>query len=670
MNLIFALTIVLLTSTICSAGKVGMPDAQLQVWQRMKTENHAVYQRLLTESRGYEDYGMRDGLLYVITGDNAYARKAWAQEKWRKNKTLVDGSTTNRDETRHQLPTMSLLYAWIYDGLDETGQAEFDTTMEKWVNYVLKNTRTSDSDELVGHYFGVAVYALAIKDRNLARSNELIGKIGGFDATGTGYDTWRNALKRFGLLGKGGQWIESSNYNINTSRYFVFGITAVNDALEVNKFPEFDLNEYAEGQIAEVTPDFRDSYQWGDNQDLHHLSKFARVPLWSSLCGITKNKKICYGLDRILQNEMYQGIWYAYYDPYTARETVDDMTHHASGMGLGFFKKDNSLFAVHTKPRTGADHEYDDFFDFGLYENGKWTITHPLGYYSNLYKTGTNHNTTKIWGMFPTIWQKSKKTIEAQWGDDWYYQAGTVSGQTVQSSAPQPTIVVQEGSWQLVYLHKEAIVIFQRINVKDPKSLSDFSKYRAELQALYTPYHQFRQHLPDTMTVQNGDYVWTNNGRTMRLKAYFAHDYTYGKFSACCGTPTAENKNVLTLKAKNTQEWMTLLTVIDLTNVASINRISEGEVQVNTTRIKFNADKSTPLSFEINRNASVPEPTPEPEPEPTPIPTPEPTPCPEPPPCPACPDPVICPEPIVCPTLDINIKVNDQSYECRSVPNG
>lgn len=621
-KIVIALSLLLALPTMVFAAPLAWNANQRSIWAKMKSENHPMFQRLKNDQRGEEDFGIRDGLLYLITGDASYAKKAWSSQKWRTTKVL--SGSNDRNLTRHQLETMALLYSWIYDALDDQGKKDFTTAMDNWVNFAIANTRASDSDELTGHYFGVALYALAVKDRNPDRYNQLVSAIGGFDATGENYSTWRNALKKFSKYAKGGQWIESSNYNLNTTRYLFIGVTAINEHFGVNKFPEFNFNEFAESHAAELTPNYKDSFQWGDNEEVRQLSKFRRVPTYSVLGGITKNPKILWALDKLLDSNFMQSVLYLYYDPYSPRQAIGDQNYDAPGMGVLSFKKEGRAFYSQMQARRFVDHEFNGFRNFNLFENGAWTITNTKGYYSSDYNEFRYLNDVRFWGMLPAKYQAVKKQTDFQFGSDWAYQAGIANGQSTNPSESKPKEDCPEMSSQIVYLDKEAIVTFDRANCADPKSFGDanFNLYRSELRGLYKPYHSWIIHLPDNMTVQNGDYVWKDNGRTIRLRALFEHDFTYEKFNGWGASQTSEDKHWLVLKKKNTQKFSTMMAVIDLTNSAVITKLGEGKVQINNTVIEFNANQNEAPSFKINRQAS-PQPTPDPVP---PVPVPDPVP--------------------------------------------
>jgi len=234
------------------ASKVGWSNEQAQAWQQMKNENHPLWQRLKNEADStiYADDGLRDGMVYLITGDSSYAQSAYNTVSYWAGRTKSGQEPATRNDTRINFGHMSLLYSWISDELSYQNKANFRDILDHWADLCFNiegtpyGTRTSDSDELVGHYFGVVLYALAIENEDPARSQELLNfggsnnpneavkPLGGIDSTyngKNGYSTWRNAIAMYSDRSLGGQWIESSQYNLFTVRMLLDFSKAVND---------------------------------------------------------------------------------------------------------------------------------------------------------------------------------------------------------------------------------------------------------------------------------------------------------------------------------------------------------------------------------------------------------------------------------------------------------
>src|SRR6185295_19091521 len=113
-----------------------------------------------------------------------------------------------------------------------------------------------------GSYFGIVFLYLATADENAAAVN-FFNKafVGGLDATGTDRTTLRNTIAQYvSQMAEGGEWIESSEYNLGTVRLLLMGAEGVRTATGEDHFPEVTkfLTRAALRPIYFITPDRKD----------------------------------------------------------------------------------------------------------------------------------------------------------------------------------------------------------------------------------------------------------------------------------------------------------------------------------------------------------------------------------------------------------------------------
>jgi hypothetical protein len=116
--------------------------------------------------------------------------------------------------------------------------------------------------------------------------------VGGLDATASDLkSSMRNSIKKYVELSKGGQWVESSSYNLGTLRLVLSGAEGVRTATGVDHFPEITAlqKELALSQIYEMAPDHKQAYQWGDVEHTRELELFHRSTLLGQLAGLNQN---------------------------------------------------------------------------------------------------------------------------------------------------------------------------------------------------------------------------------------------------------------------------------------------------------------------------------------------------------------------------------------------
>ena len=572
------LFVIILITNMASAVtvKLGWSTQQAQTWEQMRVENHPIFQRLESEANSavYNDYGIHDGLYYLVTGDVSYAQSAYATVS---DYVGVDGIGTredpNRNTTRHHFGDMALLYSWIADDLPAADKAHFRSILEYWCTLVfdgnasnIGGTRSVDSDESTGHYMGVIMFALAIRDEDLAHSDSLINHVpavetvqdrpvGGLDATGINRVTMRNTIADYVNLAKGGEWLESTQYNAATLRYLIEYSRAINGAQATDVFPEITdlLAGVAESQIQKLTYNFDDISQWGDIQAAHDPFIYNRLSLVAVLAYYTQDARLNTLFD-VFFSRIGNGSdphYLIYANPYAQRLPITGRDHNASGRGITYYhtgwQSDDSFFSSAHFGYTGVDHSIENETNFSLYKNQEWIIDHPRGYGLK----PKSYNTLLISGGIFSA-KEGRGQIASDAGSNFSYHVGTTGGslawrQSTETIGPggsayrsafydPPPESLHEWTRSYLYLHHEdqsdSVIIFDRLNNSNPVTSDAFDRYDSlHLMDEIVRHNAFSQlvfHLPtDQITEVNNSISWlTDNGQNVSLISFMSSNYT------------------------------------------------------------------------------------------------------------------------------------------------
>ncbi len=266
-------------------------------WERARAENHAWWRLIKsnadktgTSEEQWNDYGQWCALVYQITGEQAYGEKAVA-------KVLPLVTPVNANHVREFYIEAVILYDWLLPAMTAQQKVDYEARLNKLAEYSLGinqpiytgGFRLDDSDQTVGQYFGLALTDLALGTDYLSQSSQAghLPKtpLGGLEVTNDGTETVRNTIESYFENAAGGQWIESSEYNLGTNKLVLMGVNAIRTATGQEHFPE--AVEYfaalKQNMLAELTPDLKDSFQWGDLEHPHSLDMFHRGALHDRL---------------------------------------------------------------------------------------------------------------------------------------------------------------------------------------------------------------------------------------------------------------------------------------------------------------------------------------------------------------------------------------------------
>lgn len=565
---------------------------QQAVWNRMRAENNAWWlllknkaDRSATPAYSGGDIGEYAVLAYQITGDATYARKAWAMlTGYAKGQSFLDPSffpEDGRNFTREAFVDFVWMYDWLYPALSAAERTLFLNQLNRWGDMVLDKlpnvnwgTRLTDSDETVGHYFGLAFLDVATGPDN-PRAGTFLGTtwnehsanatlpVGGLTATGSNLtSSMRNAVRRYVEMAEGGEWLESSEYNMNTMRLLLWGAYGVRTATGVDYFPEVSryATHLAKAQISEVTPDLQDAYQWGDIQEPRTLSLWLRLTLAGTLSGLLQNDvntgpyaqqlvdDLVTRYPNAVGNSSSIGTsFFLCYNPYAARADwrgAYRKGYTAPGYGFQFFhdgwEVGDSFFGTQFPTSPRVDHGLWFLNTFQLYRRGEWALTHPLGYQSS---GGEYMNSMLIGGLSATYENKGLVAHEFGPADEYAYSAGSCSGQYYeQPYYNPPDTFLHEWTRSLLYLpsadkHSDTIIVFDRTQADNPKNLPKLDRYRATDLARIQNAPANKQwiiHSPVVPTLTPGAISWsTAGGQQVRVNTLL---------------PAAQNRTVLNEK--------------------------------------------------------------------------------------------------------------------------
>lgn len=356
----------------------------------------------------YGDAGQWSHLLYVMTGDPVRAREAID----RAFKGFAAEPTWGRNETRETTFHMALIYSWLKSEMTADERAEWLKRLYRRADLILNldpakswGTGVSDSDETVGHYFGLVLIAKATAGDHPRAATLLSETPGGTSAT---VPQMRAAVASYCGKARGGEWIESAEYNLGTLQLLALGAYAA----EIEDYPEVAALalECVEQMRWQMTPDFKDSAEWGDDQGPRDPSISKRIPLVAILCGLTGDptgggRELLSLLTRgktplDYWGDLYRALWV--FDPATIPADAKDTAfgiRHAEGVGLVIYRQPSEMIVVHHPRLLSVDHDVPYMADYRWWRNGEWLIDHPIGYSP----VATNVNGP----LFSNIWSGS-----------------------------------------------------------------------------------------------------------------------------------------------------------------------------------------------------------------------------------------------------------------------
>ena len=336
----------------------------------------------------YGDMGQWSLMTWIMTGERRYARAAIERAG------KFPRETNDRNYTRSSSHYYALCYLWLREEMTDKERKEWEDKLRYWALSMLGRgakgvlTRAEDSDEVVGHYFGLALIDKAL-------GSDYLRQPAGDSSVNAA--KMREQIRRYCQLAAGGEWIESSEYNVGTLQLLLIGAAAAG----LDEFPEVQqlLPEVSEQLRWSITPDLKDSVQWGDVQEPHNLHLSSRVSLMAMVIGLggDPDGKLTALLARLTGDQpIYPGYWMALYralwffDPQVLKESggrnqeSEDRGPQglriARGMGLAIYRDQRTLLQAHFPEPVRVDHEQGYLGDVRLWLDGEWVLDHPIGY--------------------------------------------------------------------------------------------------------------------------------------------------------------------------------------------------------------------------------------------------------------------------------------------------
>lgn len=380
---------------------------------RMGAENHPwveLTRQLASRSGVYDDIGQHSLTMAFAEPDKATEWKADAVRKfvpWLLS-NVIDQDSFNINTSREWGWYIPLAYGHLREAMTPQEQQDCEAQIKKLAEFVLgfhrwgPVTRLEDSDSVIGHLVLVRLTDLVLGtdycSLTLASADD--GALW-VDCT---YADMRQALRNIIAQAQGGELPESSSYNLGTSQLLILGCAAIG----WDEFPEAKawLVELGEQLRWQVTPDLKESVQWGDVENPHDLLLRVRVPLMLEVIGLGgdpegKLLQLAAALPPVpgnyFWNCMYRAMWC--FDPALLPKVP--RVEHPVGLrhcanGLTIYRTHDTLLQVFAAHPTGYDHQMSQW-DTRLWHHGDWLSDHPIGYSP----WATNFNAALAFGLEP-----------------------------------------------------------------------------------------------------------------------------------------------------------------------------------------------------------------------------------------------------------------------------
>lgn len=558
-----ALTIILILLTASSSAqehpKAFRNAGQLAAWAQMKADYDAnpanptttggKWYKLIKANADCDcrsfDGGIWDSLIYAMSGDAAYAAKAYT-----KVSAKFSASPTDRNARRENGWRWAVMYDWLYDYMSPEQRALYLNWLNGyasaidtyWSSASYWPVERVDSDQVTGEYLFVALwYALT------GTYNPTVATIwghswtGGYTSTyasGTLPTTARDAISYYIDMAGGGEWIETDEYNLNTVKYLL-ATKAIEDVSGSDLFPEVTAwyPDHAARIAHQLTPDLREAFKWGTSEKLLDPMWYYRIEVMMAAIGrapTSTGGKRLQGLLAELVNKygacgagcldpVDRGFYV--YDPYSeALPYTDTPNGDLADWGIfnyrtGWTDTDSFLGAVFIGPYR-VDHQPRQTGSFRLYKNREWIFNYGHSY-SGVTDDARGSNGLTIDGLPAFLYGPGNDYSKVQASkfdavNGFAYVTGTAGGSVFNKAlyAP-PNIYFHEHTRSLVYIPElQAIVVHDRTNgdapihtSSTPTNLKTWIDSRTHRKELYV-------HMPVSPTVDDTTITWplTING--------------------------------------------------------------------------------------------------------------------------------------------------------------
>lgn len=472
-----------------------------------------------TPSALYASIGRWAGLAYQITGEVRYAEKALAQ--W-----WTDGAPniTGGDNLREYFLEAGWLFDTLRPVMDDTEVARWRDWHAERAERILGSgsyygTRMGDSDQCLGSYLGLALWDCLLGSHYLTRTfkdpdRNASFPVGGLHASGANYDSMRNAVEKYLTVSHGGNWCESGMYTKGTTQLLYMGVEWIRRAAQDDTLFPLERSfraAHVEQTFHELTPDLKDCFQYGDEQNPASLQFPVRRHLILMLAALAQDDRLIQLERDILaanagDTDFRPDYWLsprAFYfaDPDRPGQPWRDSIpccHVSAGQGHVYARTGHTPYAsaIHVYWPTFKDGAFDHYESFGagsiqLYRDGKRVLTHPLAY-------GVDrryHNQTLVNGMGPSLEATGLIGTAFREGE-FLYAAGLTAGTPPNVYdgyyEPAPTYLHENSRAVFAFLDgpDDLLLVFERFHVDDAKALTTQASWNPALTLGWTDHYR------------------------------------------------------------------------------------------------------------------------------------------------------------------------------------
>lgn len=611
----------------------------------------------------YQDAGGVGALLYQATGDPIYATAAW--DKLVSNLFLFGTTDWKGNNIRESAIEMVVWYDWLYNALDAGQRATYEAELAEMFYSEDHNgdARYNDSDQITADYLGLALYhaviGTGVPDTYWTNNSLKSLAVGGYDVTANDFSTMRNAVGRFiATLAEGGEWPESSEYNLGTPSLVIQGTQFLATALGIDHFPEMTayVQQLALRQIFMVTPDLAQNFNWGDDEN-ERASLTSRLWTWhkiNAMCAGVLHADSTYGppihdlfLDLIDKYNMTSSLHEVgtregyFYNPVATR---GDRTlgggmqgHYAAGQGMMWFRDgwgdDNSSAWMHIRPGSPGnryvDHSVGTWGDIQLYRKQNFAITHPYGYSTLPTNNGFGINGIDFWGGYTTTSQEYRQVTGHEIGSHYAYLSGTAGGLMANAGDYDPAPAwLMEATRSILYLPSvdnagasDTFVIFDRFNCKKPQDLTGFSGgftfyYSSDNQTLINASARQREtfHMATSPSIASNVLTWTTDGSmSAKITNLLPASTTYTTIDESVDSrytstiDVSERKYSVEMTSASDVQWQPFLNVVQVYDTGSFANtlISNGDNTIRGVLVNRPSEKNVLVLFNAAQGSDI-----------------------------------------------------------------
>lgn len=416
------------------AGYRFLDSARVAGWRSMKAAGHPLWSMAVTQcpktgtgSGDYGDQGLWCTILAVVNDDAAAAARGVEQLR---RISLTPTDNDRREWVIENLLKRDALARWISD----SDRVKIDAKLTRWAEIAMSinvgqyegGISRADSDQLTGTACGVLMHDALFGTDYATRSNRE-GPFGGYVATAADRTTTINTLAAYVVLADRGPWIESSEYDMGTLPLLAMCNAATRTAYGRDVVPGVSALLANAGRIGafEVTPDYKQPIQHGDEQNPRNLWLFKRATFLSAMPSPAAQFTFAELLRRYAPipsgQLMARALFLAH--PEITPAPLEAEARHTSRLGFAYQRIGHTAWFASALVRTGVHHtETQGMFDAQVYRDGEWVLSHVIGYTGpdELYPNGTVYAGLGQFGSRRVTWADS--------GQGWTAIAGVISG--------------------------------------------------------------------------------------------------------------------------------------------------------------------------------------------------------------------------------------------------